>query len=65
MIKSIVQTGPKIQLGGLNDGLFKVAYQPGILGVVKSEPTALAKNTMAMEMMYFRYLGIGQKFFNP
>lgn len=26
---SIVQTGPKIQFGGLNEGLFKVAYHSG------------------------------------
>jgi len=26
----VVQTGPNIQLGGLNDGLFKVAYHSGI-----------------------------------
>ena len=65
MIKSIVQTGPKIQFGGLNAGLLIVVYQPGILGVVKSEPIALAKNTMAMEIMYFRYLDIRQKFFTP
>lgn len=25
---SVVQTGAKIQLGGLNDGLFATAYQP-------------------------------------
>lgn len=37
-IKRVVQAGAKSQLGGLKEGLFKVAYQVGIEGVVKIEP---------------------------
>ncbi len=37
-MKSVVQTGAKSQLGGLKEGLFRVAYQVGIEGVVKKEP---------------------------
>ena len=36
---SVVQTGPKIQLGGLNDGLTRPAYQGARLGYVASWPT--------------------------
>lgn len=36
--KRVVQTGPKIQLGGLNEGLFKVVYQPCIEEIVSTEP---------------------------
>ena len=35
---NIVQTGPKTLLGGLNDGLFKVAYHVGIESIVKIAP---------------------------
>lgn len=35
---SVVHTGPNTQLGGLNEGLFKVAYQVGIEDAVKIEP---------------------------
>lgn len=34
----IVQTGAKTQFGGVNEGLFIFAYQPGIEGVVNKEP---------------------------
>ena len=33
-----VQTGPKIQLGGLNDGLLRLTYQLFIEGVVTKAP---------------------------
>ncbi len=36
--KSVVQTGPKIQLGGFQAGLLMVAYQVGIDGMVNREP---------------------------
>ena len=36
----MVQTGPKIQLGGLNIGLWSLAYQPAICGRVKKDPIA-------------------------
>ncbi len=34
-----VHTGPKSQLGGLKNGLFKVMYQLFIAEIVKSDPT--------------------------
>jgi hypothetical protein len=34
-----IQTGAKSQLGGVNDGFLMVAYQVGIEGVVKNEPS--------------------------
>jgi hypothetical protein len=34
----VIQTGPKIYPGGLNDGLFNAAYQFPILLTVKIEP---------------------------
>jgi hypothetical protein len=34
----VIQTGPKSQLGGLNEGLLRVAYQVEIAGVVNIEP---------------------------
>ncbi len=49
-MKRIVQTGAKRQLGGLNEGLFKVAYQLGIEGVVKIEPIIPAKRQSEMEI---------------
>jgi hypothetical protein len=35
----VVQTGAKMQLGGVKDGLARFAYQAGIAGFVKTEPT--------------------------
>ncbi len=37
---NVVQTGAKIQFGGLKKGLFNPAYQVGMAGVVASEPIA-------------------------
>ena len=34
----MVQTGPKIQLGGLNEGFLRFLYQVGIAFIVKTEP---------------------------
>jgi hypothetical protein len=34
----VIQTGPNIQLGGLNTGFINVAYHVRIEGVVKIEP---------------------------
>ena len=33
-----IHTGLNIQLGGVKKGLFNVAYQVGMAGVVKREP---------------------------
>jgi len=44
----VVHTGPKIQLGGLNDGWFNDAYHPGIAFEVKNPaiaPTASGGKT--------------------
>lgn len=38
-VYSTVQTGPKIQFGGLKLGLASPAYQPGIAGAVKTVET--------------------------
>ena len=38
----MVQTGPKIQFGGLKKGLFKVAYHVGIAEIVNKLPTSPA-----------------------
>ena len=51
IIKSIVQTGPKSQLGGLKDGLFKEAYQVAIEGVVKAEPRKPAPRQIKTEII--------------
>ncbi len=37
-INRVVQTGANNQLGGVKKGLFRVAYQVGIEGDVKTEP---------------------------
>jgi hypothetical protein len=37
-IYNIVQTGAKIQFGGLKNGLIKVEYHPWMDGKVKNEP---------------------------
>ena len=42
--KSVVQTGAKSQLGGANSGLTKPAYQVGMAGAVKNEPTIPANS---------------------
>lgn len=44
-----VQTGPKIQLGGLKNGLFNDAYQPGIEGDVNKDPISAAARQIATE----------------
>jgi len=36
------QTGPNIQLGGVQEGLARLAYQVGIDGVVKMDPKKAA-----------------------
>jgi len=53
-IKSVVQTGAKSQLGGLKEGLSKVAYQEGIEGVVKIEPIKPAERQIKTEMINFQ-----------
>lgn len=50
-IKRVVQTGEKIQLGGLKLGLLIPAYQVSIEGVVKSEPIKPIKSGGIKEMM--------------
>jgi len=36
------QTGPNTQLGGVHEGLWRFAYQPGTFGLVNIAPTAAA-----------------------
>ena len=52
--KSEVQTGPKTELGGLNDGLLKAAYQMGMDGAVKSEPMKPASWQIARQIISFK-----------
>jgi hypothetical protein len=50
-IKSVVQTGAKIQFGGLNEGLVRVAYQVAILGAVNKVPRLPITRQATMEMI--------------
>lgn len=52
--KSVVQTSPNTELGGVNDGFLMAAYQVGIEGVVKSEPINPANWQAAIQMISFR-----------
>ena len=45
----MVQTGPKIKLGGEKKGLVKVAYQVGIAEKVKTDPIIPAPSQSKME----------------
>jgi len=47
----VVHTGPKIQFGGLKNGLFNAAYHVGMDDIVKIEPTAPASRQIVMENM--------------
>lgn len=50
-VYNAVQTGPKIQLGGLKTGLFKATYQESIpVAVAKPESPPIARQTM-LEIM--------------
>lgn len=51
-----VQTGPKIQFGGLNGGLLRVAYQVGIASLVAILPPAAAAKTTAKLISNFQVL---------
>ena len=52
--KSVVQTGPNTESGGVIDGFFMAAYQVGMEGVVKSEPTNPANWQTTMLTPNFR-----------
>ena len=56
--KSVVQTGAKIQFGGLNPGLLSVAYQVAIFGVVNKVPMLPTTRTITRELMSLRALDI-------
>ena len=50
---SVIQTGPKIQLGGLKGGFSKVSYQVGIAGLVARElinPTNWQRRMLAISL---------------
>ena len=55
---NVVQTGANNQFGGLNSGLFNVAYQPGIASAVKTEPINPAARQTAMLITNLRILDI-------
>ena len=48
-IYKVVQTGAKRKLGGEKLGFCKVAYHPGIAGVVKIDPTNPAARQTKIE----------------
>lgn len=49
----IVQTGPKMALGGLKEGLFRFAYQVGISDTVDTEPISPATNGRSKDVASF------------
>jgi hypothetical protein len=49
----VVQTGPNTQLGGVNHGLFNVAYHVEIAGVVTSPPTPPTSKGTPIDMISF------------
>jgi hypothetical protein len=49
----MVQAGPKSQLGGLKNGLFKEAYQLGMAGYVKTEPINAGRKQIKIEAIIF------------
>ena len=59
--KRIVQTGPKIQLGGLKEGLVIVVYQVFTELIVKKEPIIPASWHITTEIMNMIILFIPKK----
>lgn len=53
-IKRIVQTGPNIQFGGLNDGLFNKTYHDAISGIVNKEPINPAERDNRIQIANFK-----------
>lgn len=54
--KIVAHTGPKIQFGGLKDGLFKLLYQVPISEVVKIDPITPANSHMIILVKSFKRL---------
>jgi hypothetical protein len=54
--------GPNIQLGGLNEGLFKPAYQVGISAIVNMPPKDPRPTVEIIDMMSFCVLVICMSF---
>lgn len=50
---NVVQTGAKIQLGGLKEGFWMPAYHPGIEGFVKIDPINPADKHINIEIVSF------------
>lgn len=46
-----IQTGPKIQAGGLRTGLLSVLYQVGIEEIVKNDPAIPANSETAIAVI--------------
>jgi len=55
----MLQTGAKIQLGGLKEGLVREAYQVGMAGVVAREPMKPAAKGRASAKIRMRNLDLG------
>jgi len=53
---NIVQTGPKIQFGGLKLGLFRLLYQTPISEVVKTDPKTPANSQIIILTKSFKKL---------
>jgi hypothetical protein len=49
----VIQTGAKIQSGGVSKGFFRVAYQVGIAGRVKYDPSPPASSQITMQKTNF------------
>ena len=62
----VIQAGANNQLGGVKSGLFKVAYQVGIAGVVNIEPTRPAHwHTIILTISLMIYLIYSTSIFYP
>ncbi len=55
----MVQTGPKIQLGGAKKGLLSVAYQVGMAATVNGVPASPTNSQPSMEISNFCQCFIG------
>ena len=53
IVNNIVQTGPKIQFGGLKGAFSIVVYQPVIASIVADEPKKAVKKVRANEKISF------------
>jgi hypothetical protein len=62
--KSNVQTGPKIQFGGLKNGFARSLYQVVMDGIVNKEPSPAATKQTIIAKTNFKIFAINIIFFN-